>query len=78
MNYYAVQLFVLNIIMANIIKKCSELKFHKERPIKLSVIRWKKGRETQKNILSPGNDTLLCSDLFHDLRLGVGASRVKI
>ena len=29
-------------------------------------------------IYSPGNNTLLRSGLFHDLRLGVSASRIKI
>ena len=70
-------LFVLNIIMANVVKKCSEIKFHTERPIKLSAIPCKKEKRTSE-VFSPGNYALLCLVLFHDLTLGVGAYGVKI
>ena len=71
------RLFVLNIIMANGVKKCSEIKFHTERPIKLSAIPCKKEKRTAE-VFSPGNYALLCLVLFRDLTLGVGAYGVKI
>ena len=71
------QLFVLNIIMANVVKKFSEFKFHTERPIKLFVIRCKKEKKTSE-VFSPGNYALSCLVLFHDLTLGVGVSGIRI
>ena len=58
----AVQLFVLNIIMANVVKKCSVFKFSTKRPIKLS-----NQEKRASEVFSPGNDALLCLVLFHNL-----------
>ena len=77
MNKYAVQLFVLNIINGKYRKEMFLVQVSQGASNQAFRQSLKKEKRTSE-IYSPGNNTWLCSGLFHDLRLGVGASRVKI